>query len=412
MSLILPFKALRPSIDKASDVIAPPYDVLDSGEAREMAKDKPYSFLHISKPEIDLEEEITFNDESVYKKGAENLKNFIEDGILYQDEKECLYLYEITLDNKTQTGFGCIASIEAYNKNIIKKHEFTTPIKEDDRVLNIKELEAQTGPVLLAYKQNSFMKKTLEENKKGDPIYSVIGPDSSEHKIWPIENELEINKIVSEVNSMGTLYIADGHHRSAAASRVSQEINESGTNHSKSHNFFLSVAFPHSEMNILDYNRIISGLNNYTSDELLNEINKNFIINNMSSSCKPLQNNEFGMFLDNSWYKLNLKESITIKDDPVTSLDVSILHDLIISPLLGIEDERRDKRINFVGGARGLEELEKRVKHGKYDIAFSLFPTPIEALFKVADADKVMPPKSTWFEPKLLDGLLSHKIND
>ena len=239
MSLILPFKALRPSIDKASDVIAPPYDVLDSGEAREMAKDKPYSFLHISKPEIDLEEEINFNDESVYKKGAENLKNFIEDGILYQDKKECLYLYEITLDNKTQTGFGCIASIEAYNKNIIKKHEFTTPIKEDDRVLNIKELEAQTGPVLLAYKQNSFIKKVLEENKKGDPIYSVIGPDSSEHKIWPIEDELEINKIVSEVNSMGTLYIADGHHRSAAASRVSQEINESGTNDSKSHNFFL-----------------------------------------------------------------------------------------------------------------------------------------------------------------------------
>ena len=211
---------------------------------------------------------------------------------------------------------------------------------------------------------------------------------------------------------MGTLYIADGHHRSAAASRVSQEINESETNDSKSHNFFLSVAFPHSEMNILDYNRIISGLNNYTSDELLNEINKNFIINNMSSSCKPVQNNEFGMFLDNAWYKLNLRESISIKDDPVTSLDVSILHDLIISPLLGIEDERRDKRINFVGGARGVEELEKRVKHGKYDIAFSLFPTPIEALFKVADADKVMPPKSTWFEPKLLDGLLSHKIND
>jgi len=413
MSLILPFKALRPSIDKAKDVIAPPYDVLDSDEAREMAKDKPYSFLHISKPEIDLEKEINFNDESVYKKGAENLKNFIKDGVLYQDKNECLYLYEITLDNKTQTGFGCIASVEAYNKNTIKKHEFTTPIKEDDRVLNIKELEAQTGPVLLAYKQNSFIKKVLEENKKGDPVYSVIGPDSSEHKIWPIEDELEINKIVSEVNSMGKLYIADGHHRSAAASRVSKERKKSiNNNNSKSHNFFLSVAFPHSEMNILDYNRIISGLNNYSPDKLIDKINKNFMINKVSSSFKPIQNNEFGMFLDNAWYKLNLKENITIKDDPVTSLDVSILHDLIISPLLGIEDERRDKRINFVGGARGIEELEKRVKHGKHDIAFSLFPTPIEALFKVADADKVMPPKSTWFEPKLLDGLLSHKIND
>ena len=331
MSLILPFKALRPSIDKAKDVIAPPYDVLDSDEAREMAKDKPYSFLHISKPEIDLEKEINFNDESVYKKGAENLKNFIKDGVLYQDKNECLYLYEITLENNTQTGFGCIASVDAYNKNTIKKHEFTTPIKEDDRVLNIKELEAQTGPVLLAYKQNSFIKKVLEENKKGDPVYSVIGPDSSEHKIWPIEDELEINKIVSEVNSMGKLYIADGHHRSAAASRVSKERNKSINNNSKSHNFFLSVAFPHSEMNILDYNRIISGLNNYSPDELIDKINKNFMINKLSSSFKPIQNNEFGMFLDNAWYKLNLKENITIKDDPVTSLDVSILHDLILS---------------------------------------------------------------------------------
>ena len=327
MSLILPFKALRPSKDKAKDVIAPPYDVLDSDEAREMAKDKPYSFLHISKPEIDLEEEIKFNDERVYKKGAENLKKFIKEGVLYKDKNNCLYLYEITLDNKTQTGFGCIASVEAYNKNTIKKHEFTTPIKEDDRVLNIKELEAQTGPVLLTYKQNSFIKKILEENKKGDPVYSVVGPDSSKHKIWPIEDELEINKIVSEVNSMGKLYIADGHHRSAAASRVSKEINQSINNNKyKSHNFFLSVAFPHSEMNILDYNRIISGLNNYRPNELINKINKNFMINKVSSSFKPIQNNEFGMFLDNTWYKLNLKENINIKDDPVTSLDVSILH--------------------------------------------------------------------------------------
>jgi len=198
MSLILPFKALRPSLDKASDVIAPPYDVLDSNEARIMAKDKPYSFLHISKPEIDLEEGIQFNDERVYKKGAENLKRFIDEKVLYQDKNECIYIYEITLNNKTQTGFGCIASVEAYNKNIIKKHEFTTPIKEDDRVLNIKELQAQTGPVLLAYKQNVLIKKILDENKKGDPVYSVIGPDSSIHNIWVMEDKVEIDKIVSE----------------------------------------------------------------------------------------------------------------------------------------------------------------------------------------------------------------------
>ena len=412
MTLILPFKALRPSVDKANDVIAPPYDVLNSDEARVMAKDKPYSFLHISKPEIDLDEGIQFNDQRVYKKGAENLKKFINDKILYQDKKECLYIYEITLENKTQTGFGCIASVEAYNKNIIKKHEFTTPIKEDDRVLNIKELQVQTGPVLLAYKQNALIKKILDQNKKGNPVYSVIGPDSSIHNLWVIEDRVEIDKIVTEINSIGELYIADGHHRSAAASRICEEINlNESKNNTKNHNFFLSVAFPHSEMTILDYNRIISGLNNYSVVELINKISKNFVVKKVTSPYKPIQKNEFGMFLDNLWYKLNLKENLETNNDPVISLDVSILHDQIISPILGIDDERRDKRINFVGGARGLKELEKRVKNDKYDIAFSLFPTPIESLFKVADAGRVMPPKSTWFEPKLLDGLISHVIS-
>ncbi len=412
MTLILPFKALRPSVDKANDVIAPPYDVLNSDEARVMAKDKPYSFLHISKPEIDLDEGIQFNDQRVYKKGAENLKKFINDKILYQDKKECLYIYEITLENKTQTGFGCIASVEAYNKNIIKKHEFTTPIKEDDRVLNIKELQVQTGPVLLAYKQNALIKKILDQNKKGNPVYSVIGPDSSIHNLWVIEDRVEIDKIVTEINSIGELYIADGHHRSAAASRICEEINlNENKNNTKNHNFFLSVAFPHSEMTILDYNRIISGLNNYSVVELINKISKNFVVKKVTSPYKPIQKNEFGMFLDNLWYKLNLKENLETNNDPVISLDVSILHDQIISPILGIDDERRDKRINFVGGARGLKELEKRVKNDKYDIAFSLFPTPIESLFKVADAGRVMPPKSTWFEPKLLDGLISHVIS-
>ena len=412
MTLILPFKALRPSVDKANDVIAPPYDVLNSDEARVMAKDKPYSFLHISKPEIDLDEGIQFNDQRVYKKGAENLKKFINDKILYQDKKECLYIYEITLENKIQTGFGCIASVEAYNKNIIKKHEFTTPIKEDDRVLNIKELQVQTGPVLLAYKQNALIKKILDENKKGNPVYSVIGPDSSIHNLWVIEDRVEIDKIVTEINSIGELYIADGHHRSAAASRICEEINlNESKNNTKNHNFFLSVAFPHSEMTILDYNRIISGLNNYSVVELINKISKNFVVKKVTSPYKPIQKNEFGMFLDNLWYKLNLKENLETNNDPVISLDVSILHDQIISPILGIDDERRDKRINFVGGARGLKELEKRVKNDKYDIAFSLFPTPIESLFKVADAGRVMPPKSTWFEPKLLDGLISHVIS-
>ncbi len=411
MSLILPFKALRPIKDKASEVVAPPYDVLNSIEAKHLAKDKPYSFLHISKPEIDLEKDINFNDESVYKKGAENLKKFINDKVLFQDKHECIYIYEITLKNRMQTGFGCIASIDAYNKNIIKKHEFTTPIKEDDRVSNIREMNAQTGPVLLVYKQNNKIKKILKENKKGLPIYDVVGPNNSLHKIWIINDKKIIGTIQSEINNMGRLYIADGHHRSAAASRVSKEINDKKIKkNSDNHNFFLSVAFPHSEMNVLDYNRIISGLNNLSIADLIEKIGKNFVIKQVSRPYKPVKNKEFGMFLDNKWHKLCLKDEILIANDPVASLDVSILHDLIISPLLGIEDERRDKRINFVGGARGVKELEKKVKNENYDIAFSLFPTPLESLFKVADANKVMPPKSTWFEPKLVDGLISHII--
>ena len=222
-----------------------------------------------------------------------------------------LYIKIKTLNNKTQTGFGCIASVEAYNKNIIKKHEFTTPIKEDDRVLNIKELQAQTGPVLLAYKQNVLIKKILDANKKGDPVYSVIGPDSSIHNIWVMEDKVEIDKIVYEINSLGELYIADGHHRSAAASRICEEINLKENNNNKNnHNFFLSVAFPHSEMTILDYNRIITGLNDYKPEELINEINKNFVVKKVINECKPHQKNEFGMFLDNAWYQLNLKENL------------------------------------------------------------------------------------------------------
>ena len=413
MLLISPFKALRPKQNNASEVIAPPYDVLDSKEAKEMAKGKPYRFLHISKPEIDLEDGINFNDKKVYKKGAENLSNFIKEGILFQEEEESIYLYEISMNGKIQTGFGCVASIEAYEENLIKKHEYTTPIKEDDRVLNIKELGAQTGPVLLTYKENKQISSILEKNKIGDPIYNVIGPDSSNHKIWIINKKKEIEKIINEVNSLGKLFIADGHHRSAAASRVRNEKIKYNKNHngSENYNFFLAVAFPHSEMTILDYNRIVIGLNGYSKEGLLTNINKNFLIEEKDKPYKPRKKNEFGMYINKTWYHLVFKEEDKISNDPVKSLDVSILHDFIISPLLGIEDERRDNRIGFVGGARGLKELEKKVDEGSFDIAFSLFPTPIESLIDVADANEVMPPKSTWFEPKLLDGLISHKID-
>ena len=413
MKLIKSFKALRPNKGKENDVIAPPYDVLSSSEAREMAKKKPFSFLHVSKPEIDLDPEIKYNNPSVYKKGKENLKNLIKNKVLIQDDKECLYIYEIILNGISQTGIGCIASVEAYEKNIIKKHEYTKPEKEDDRVKNIKKLNAQTGPVLLAYRNNNKISKFLHEVKSENPAYNVFAHDKSNHKIWIVEDKKQIENILSQINSMDSLFIADGHHRSAAAARVKKEFSKKNPNHTgnENYNFFLAVAFPHSEMTILDYNRIIKGLNGHSIDALLSNIEKNFLIKKHKKEFKPLNKNTFGMYLDNNWYELMAKKENIDLIDPVKSLDVSILHDLIIEPLLGIKDERTDPRIDFVGGARGLKELENIVNHNSFDIAFALFPKPFEALINVADSNKVMPPKSTWFEPKLLDGLLSHLIN-
>lgn len=413
MKLIKSFKALRPMKGKENDVIAPPYDVVNSSEAREMAKKKPFSFLHVSKPEIDLDPEIEFNDPLVYEKGKENLEDLINKKVLIQDDKECLYVYEILLNGISQTGFGCVASVEAYEKNIIKKHEYTKPIKEDDRVNNIIKLNAQTGPVLLAYKNNNKISKFLNQVKNEIPTYDVVAHDNSNHKIWILEDNKRIGEILNEINTMDSLFIADGHHRSAAALRVKKELSKKNPNHigDENYNYFLAVAFPHSEMTILDYNRIIKGLNGHTTDTLLSNIEKKFSLKKHETEFKPKNINTFGMYIDNNWYELTTNQENINSIDPVKSLDVSILHDLIIEPLLGIKDERTDPKIDFVGGARGLKELENRVDNDGFDIAFALFPTPIESLINVADANKVMPPKSTWFEPKLLDGLLSHLIN-
>ena len=413
MKLIKSFKALRPKKGKENDVIAPPYDVLSSSEAREMAKNKPFSFLHVSKTEIDLDPKIEFNNPKVYEKGAENLNDLIKDKVLIQENEDCLYIYEIVLNEISQTGIGCIASVEAYEKNIIKKHEYTKPEKEDDRVENITKLKAQTGPVLLAYKNTDRISQLIHKVKDQKPVYNVFAHDGSNHKIWIVDNNGQIEKILSEINSMESLFIADGHHRSAAATRVKEKFSKKNPTHNgnENYNFFLAVAFPHSEMTILDYNRIIRGLNGQSVDFLISNIEKNFSIKKHDKEFKPVTKNTFGMYIDKNWYELNaIKENINLTD-PVKSLDVSILHDTIIEPLLGICDERTDPRIDFVGGARGLKELENRVNNDGFDIAFALFPTPIEALIDVAEANKVMPPKSTWFEPKLLDGLLSHLIN-
>ena len=413
-NLIKPFKALRPIPEKVNDVIAPPYDVLNSTEARKMVENRPYSFLHISKPEIDLPENTKLNDPEVYKKGRENLSHLIDKKILIKDEDDALYIYEIIFNNKSQTGIACVASIAAYDSNFIKKHEYTTLAKEDDRARNIDELKTQTGPVLLTYKNNNEIKEKLQELKSNKPLYEVNAIDSSVHKIWKIGRKEEIDILVNKLNSLKKLFIADGHHRSAAASRVSKNILDKNPNHNglEPYNFFLAVAFPDSEMTILDYNRVIHGKNGNTTEKLLHLIKDFFEVEVSKKPYKPLKQGEFGMYLDKTWYRLQVNTNLIKEEDPVKSLDVSLLHEYLISNILGITEARTDRRIEFVGGARGLSELETLTDKGENSLAFSLFPTPIEALINVAESDKIMPPKSTWFEPKLLDGLLSFQLSD
>jgi uncharacterized protein (DUF1015 family) len=407
------FKALRPKSKYSDDVIAPPYDVLNSEEARDLAKDKPHSFLHISKPEIDLPEDIQADDPRVYEKGLENLNKMINEHILIRDDKETLFIYKITTTNHDQTGIAFVASIDAYEDNLIKKHEHTKPVKELDRINNMKALNAQTGPVLLTYLDNIQLDKIINKYTiKNQPIYDVYTREKINHRIWQITDINEINKATNALNKLESLYIADGHHRSAAASQVRKSRMNDNSEHdgSENYNHFLAVAFPKSEMKILDYNRLIKHTNGKSTNELIKMIEDHFKCTPSDKPVKPIADKSFGMFTDGQWFSLELISEFN-KNSPVDSLDISILHDFILDPILGIEDERVDTNIDFVGGARGLKELERRVNSNEMAIAFSLYPTPIDALISVADAGLIMPPKSTWFEPKLLDGLLSHIID-
>ena len=407
------FKALRPKSKYSDDVIAPPYDVLNSEEARDLAKDKPYSFLHISKPEIDLPEDIQADDPRVYDKGLENLNKMINERILIRDDKETLFIYKITTTNHDQTGIAFVASIDAYEGNLIKKHEHTKPVKELDRINNMKALNAQTGPVLLTYLDNIQLDKIINQYTiENQPIYDVNTREKINHRIWQITDINEINKATNALNKLESLYIADGHHRSAAASQVRKSRMNDNSEHdgSENYNHFLAVAFPKSEMKILDYNRLIKHTNGKSTNELIKMIEVHFKCTPSDKPVKPIADKSFGMFTDGQWFSLELISEFN-KNSPVDSLDISILHDFILDPILGIEDERVDTNIDFVGGARGLKELERRVNSNEMAIAFSLYPTPIDALISVAEAGLIMPPKSTWFEPKLLDGLLSHIID-
>ena len=403
--LIRPFTALRPRPETAADVAAPPYDVLSSDEARVRATGKPYSFLHISKAEIDLPPEVDHYAPEVYAKSAENLRRLIAEGILIRDDKPCYYAYRLIMGKHVQTGLIAAASVAAYDANRIMKHEFTRPDKEDDRVRQIDALNAQTGPVLLVHPDSDEVERLVAAATSGTPIADLTADDGIRHTLWRIDDPAAIAGISAGVETMSALYIADGHHRSAAASRVAAA--RRGKNQPDSAEYFLAVMFPSHQMRILDYNRVVRDLNGLSVEEFLSAIKERCTVAPSPTPVTPERTGTFGMYLKGHWYHLTIKPELVPANDPVRRLDVSVLSEQILDSILGIADLRRDTRIDFVGGIRGLPELERRVDSGEMAVAFAMHPTQLKELMSVADAGQIMPPKSTWFEPKLADGLAS-----
>ncbi|MGB8869391.1 MAG: DUF1015 domain-containing protein [Rhodomicrobium sp.] len=412
MPLIRPFPGLRPLPSKAAEVAAPPYDVLDSSEARERARGKPWSFLHISKPEIDLPPGTDPYSPQVYAKGKENFDRMIEEGVLKQDSAPCYYLYRLIMGEHQQTGLVAAASVADYDTNRIRKHEFTRPDKEDDRVRQVDALNAQTGPVFLTYKHNAAIDELVASATAAAPGIDIVADTGVRHSLWLVRDTAHIDFITRTFDAMDCLYIADGHHRSAAASRVAAARRAANPHHTgdEAYNYFLSVIFPDNQMQILDYNRVLKDLNGNSPEQLLAKLENAFAVEKVAGQCKPGKTGEFGMYLGRQWYRLTIKPNLIPQGDPVKRLDVSLLQDNLIGPILGIADQRTDKRIDFVGGIRGLSELERRVNSGEMAVGFALYATSMAQLMAVADAGEVMPPKSTWFEPKLADGLVSHLL--
>jgi len=405
VTLVKPFRALRPAPSRAAEVLAPPYDVLSSAEARERASGKPWSFLHVSKAEIDLDPSTDPYDRAVYAKAAENLKRMIGAGVLMRDAKPCYYVYRLTRRGHVQTGLAAVASLAGYAINRIRKHEHTTPAKEDDRVRQIEAVNAQTGPVMMGYPTAPHIDAMLAEAAGGEAAIDVTADDGVRHQLWVVADDARIALLTRAIDALPALYIADGHHRSAAAARIAQARGGEG-----SHSYFLAVLFPHDEMTILDYNRVLRDLNGRSPEALLAELRGNYAVEASGQPVRPTTAAELGMYLAGRWYRLVLNKAAQ-SSDPIGRLPITLLTRNIIAPLFGIADPRTDKRIDFVGGGRGLAELERRVSSGDMAVAFALYPTQMSDLMAVADAGGIMPPKSTWFEPKLADGVVSHVLD-
>ncbi|MEP7163425.1 MAG: DUF1015 family protein [Ferruginibacter sp.] len=409
MITITPFKALRPEAQHAKAVASRPYDVLNSKEAKIEAQGNPNSFLHITKSEIDLPAKTDTHSSIVYDKAKENLQAFISRKILFRENKPCYYIYKLTMNGKSQAGLVCGSSVDDYENDLIKKHEFTRPEKELDRINHIKTTGAQTGNVFLAYKNvkeiDALINKWITEK---NPQYDFTADDNIQHSIWIVSDDATIENITNYFKTLvHCTYIADGHHRAASAAKVRSELGAAATENA---DYFLTTLFPSNQLHILDYNRVIKDLNGLSTTELLKKLEEKFTLEKKDSAYRPEALHDFGLYLSTQWYKLTARPG-TYNEDPTSILDISILQQNILEPLLGIMDQRTDKRIDFVGGIRGLEELEKRVNSGEMELAISLYPVSIEQLFNVADSGNVMPPKSTWFEPKLRDGLLTHLID-
>ncbi len=408
MADIRPFRALRPPADRAAQIASVPYDVVNTEEARAMAADNPLSFLHVSRPEIDLPEGTDIYGDQVYRKGVENFERLIAEGPLETDDAPGIYLYRLVMGDHEQIGVVAVASIDEYDQDVIRKHERTRRDKEDDRTRHMLVLRAQTGPVFLTYRASREIDSMVMETVTAGPLFDFTAPDGIQHTMWRVPDPV---RFVQAFRDVPFLYIADGHHRAASAARARTELKEQSFGHTgdEDYNFFLTVIFPDEQLKILAYNRAVRDLNGMSSAEFLEAVRKNFTVAE-SAMPEPEMRGQWSMYLDGRWYGLRLPEGAPAPEGVVDSLDVSILQERLLNPVLGIKDIRTDKRIDFIGGMRGTAELERLVNEGKAAVAFSLFPTTIEDLLRVSDAGEIMPPKSTWFEPKLRDGLLVHKI--
>jgi uncharacterized protein (DUF1015 family) len=407
MAIIKPFRALRPKKELAEKVASRPYDVLNSAEAKEEANGNPFSFLHITKAEIDLPDGVDPHSQAVYNKAKDNLQEFLKQGIIFREEKACYYIYQLIMNGRSQTGLVCVSSVDDYFKGVIKKHELTRPEKEKDRIDHMKTIQAQTGNVFLAY-NNVIEIDSIIYNWKNShqAAYNFVAGDGIKHTLWAIDDDTTVADITRLfAQKVPATYIADGHHRAASAAKVSKEFPDS-----EGAKYFLTTIFPASELAILDYNRLVKDLNGWDSDDFISALHDDFTMTQSEEAVRPAQLHEFGMYLDKQWYILSSRKD-TFSNDPIGVLDVTILSNNILDKLLDIKDQRTDKRIDFVGGIRGLKELETRVDSGEMRLAFSLYPVTIRQLFDIADSGNVMPPKSTWFEPKLRDGLLTHTLS-